>query len=122
MRNERPEEDQNPTLIRELATIRFNYYLTTFKEVFNDVVEERRHILKEEWSKMEGDRAKLFSAQGSIQKLNTDELRKSTSIAVLKERFGAKTAKRTRDFTTSVVSSGSVASLNAKTIMLTDSD
>lgn len=28
--------------------IRYNYYLTTFKEVFNDVIEERKHIHKEE--------------------------------------------------------------------------
>lgn len=42
--NERPEEESNHALIRELATIRFNYYLTTFKEIFNDVIEERRHI------------------------------------------------------------------------------
>ena len=44
IRNERPEDEQNPVLIKELATIRFNYYLTTFKEVFNDVIEERRHV------------------------------------------------------------------------------
>lgn len=48
VRNERPEEDQNPVLVRELATIKFNYYLTTFKEIFNDVIEERRHIVNEE--------------------------------------------------------------------------
>jgi len=48
VRNERPEEDQNPVLIRELATIKFNYYLTTFKEIFNDVIEERRRIVHEE--------------------------------------------------------------------------
>ena len=34
-------------LIKELATIRYNYYLTTFKEIFNDVIEERRHIVHE---------------------------------------------------------------------------
>lgn len=49
IRNEKPEEDQNPTLIRELAMIRYNYHLTTFKEVFNDVIEERKHIIKEEF-------------------------------------------------------------------------
>ena len=49
IRNEKPEEDQNPTLIRELAMIRYNYHLTTFKEVFNDVIEERKHIMKEEF-------------------------------------------------------------------------
>lgn len=49
IRNERPEDEQNSTLIRELAMIRFNYHLTTFKEVFNDVIEERRHIVKEEF-------------------------------------------------------------------------
>ena len=48
MRNEKPEEDQNNQLIRELATIRYNYYLTTFKETFNDVIEERQRIEKEE--------------------------------------------------------------------------
>ena len=30
--------------------IRYNYYLTTFKEVFNDVIEERKHIIKEEFA------------------------------------------------------------------------
>ena len=50
IRNERPEEDQNPVLIRELATIRYNYYLTTFKEIYNDVIEERRHIVHEQHS------------------------------------------------------------------------
>ena len=49
IRDEKPEEDQNPTLIRELAMIRYNYHLTTFKEVFNDVIEERKHIIKEEF-------------------------------------------------------------------------
>ena len=34
-------------MIRELATIKYNYYLTTFKEVFNDVLEERRRIAQE---------------------------------------------------------------------------
>ena len=29
--------------------IRYNYHLTTFKEVFNDVIEERKHIIKEEY-------------------------------------------------------------------------
>ena len=48
VRNEKPEEDQNNQLIRELATIRYNYYLTTFKETFNDVIEERQRIEKEE--------------------------------------------------------------------------
>ena len=49
IRDEKPEEDQNPTLIRELAMIRYNYHLTTFKEVFNDIIEERKHIIKEEF-------------------------------------------------------------------------
>ena len=48
VRNEKPEEDQNNQLIRELATIRYNYYLTTFKETFNDVIEERQRTEKEE--------------------------------------------------------------------------
>ena len=50
IRNEKPEEATNPTLIRELAMIRYNYFLTTFKEVFNDVIEERKHIVKEEFA------------------------------------------------------------------------
>jgi len=50
VRNERPEEDQNPDLIRELATIKYNYYLTTFKEVFNDVLEERKRVVKDQRS------------------------------------------------------------------------
>ena len=29
--------------------IRYNYHLTTFKEVFNDIIEERKHIIKEEF-------------------------------------------------------------------------
>ena len=47
IRNERPEDDSNHALIKELAAIRYNYYLTTFKEVFNDVIEERKHIIRE---------------------------------------------------------------------------
>ena len=47
MRDERPEDDQNPALVNELAAIKYNYYLTTFKEVFNDVLDERRRIIKE---------------------------------------------------------------------------
>ena len=47
VRNDRPEDDSNPSLIRELASIKYNYYLTTFKEVFNDVLEERRRIAKD---------------------------------------------------------------------------
>lgn len=61
IRNERPEEDQNPVLIRELATIRYNYYLTTFKEIFNDVLEERRHIVHEEINQFHNQRSKLVS-------------------------------------------------------------
>lgn len=47
VRNEHPDIGQNAEMIRELAMIRFNYYLTTFKEVFNDVLEERSKIVNE---------------------------------------------------------------------------
>ena len=78
IRNERPEEDQNPVLIRELATIRYNYYLTTFKEIFNDVLEERRHIMHEEVNHIHNQRAKLISRE-SITKFTPDEIRKQTN-------------------------------------------
>ena len=79
IRNERPEEDQNPVLIRELATIRYNYYLTTFKEIFNDVLEERRHIVHEEINQFHNQRSKLVSRESAVAKYKADEIRKNTS-------------------------------------------
>ena len=54
VRDERPEEEQHSVLVRELASIKFNYYLTTFKEIFNDVIDERKHIVHEERTKVRG--------------------------------------------------------------------
>ena len=34
-------------MIRDLANIRFSYHVNTFKEAFNDVVDERKRIVDE---------------------------------------------------------------------------
>ena len=38
---EQPESETNQQLINELATIRYNYHLTSFKDTINDLIEER---------------------------------------------------------------------------------
>lgn len=48
VRNERPEEDKQSALIKELALIKYNYHLQTYKEVFHDVMRERKNILQNE--------------------------------------------------------------------------
>ena len=139
IRNERPEEEQNPTLIRELATIRFNYYLTTFKEVFNDVIDERKRLCTEARQRdgsgnlLGNEKSRFFSPHQSVIQMKTDDLRKSTSVAVLNSHFGDRyfnNGKKSnkldgvnkKDFTGSVLSSGSVGSLPYKTITLTEND
>ena len=80
IRNEKPEEEQNPVLIKELATIRFNYYLTTFKEIFNDVIEERRQIIKEQRTGLSAERDELMKQVGMpLNKMKTEDLFKSKS-------------------------------------------
>ena len=81
VRDERPEEDQNPVLIRELATIKFNYYLTTFKEIFNDVIEERKRIVNERLRT--GTYVREIYSRDTVNRIRTDDLRKSTSQNVL---------------------------------------
>jgi len=66
IRNERPEEEQNSELIKELATIRFNYYLTTFKEILNDVIEERKHIINDEIAKSQFERRKMEASLNNL--------------------------------------------------------
>ena len=80
IRNEKPEEEQNPVLIKELATIRFNYYLTTFKETFNDVIEERRQIIKEQRTGLSAERDEFMKQVGMpLNKMKTEDLFKSKS-------------------------------------------
>lgn len=79
VRNEKPEEEQNPVLVRELATIKFNYYLTTFKEIFNDVIDERRHIVNEQKAKMRSYDRDLLSPPDTARIMRTDDLMKSKS-------------------------------------------
>ena len=80
IRNEKPEEEQNPVLIKELATIRFNYYLTTFKEIFNDVIEERRQIIKEQRTGLSAERDEFMKQVGMpLNKMKTEDLFKSKS-------------------------------------------
>ena len=76
-------------LIRELATIRYNYYLTTFKEIFNDVLEERRHIVHEEINQFHNQRSKLVSRESAVAKYTADEIRKNSSNSqqILTERL-----------------------------------
>lgn len=66
IRNERPEEEQNSGLIKELATIRFNYHLTTFKEILNDVIEERKHIINDEIAKSQFERRKMEASLNNL--------------------------------------------------------
>ena len=100
IRNERPEDEQNPTLIRELAMIRYNYYLTTFKEVFNDVIEERRHIIKEEF--MSGGSQVIMSSvaastlEQAIVPPTASLLRSNKSQSTLKSRMQAAAMPRDR--------------------------
>ena len=106
-------------LIRELATIKFNYFLTTFKEIFNDVFEERRHIVNEERSKMMSlDRTQLMSRESAV--LRTEDLRKSTSQVLLSERFRSKGALK--DLTSSISSASPVMPMSQKAVLLTDLD
>ena len=69
--------------------IKYNYYLTTFKEIFNDVIEERRRIVHEERSRQSSyDRPKMKSREIPIR-LNPTDLHKSASQNMLSSRFGA---------------------------------
>ena len=135
IKNERPEDEQNTNLIRELATIRFNYYLTTYKEIFNDVLDERRHICQEIRNKHANQsqmRSGMFSPHVSTIQMKTEDLRKSTSVALISSRFtdriaaaatSKKKGKHVRDFTTSIMSSASVVNFPvSKTIALTETD
>ena len=66
-------------MIKELATIRYNYYLTTFKEIFNDVIEERRQIIKEERTGLSQEREEFFTRGMPLGKMKTEDLFKSKS-------------------------------------------
>lgn len=79
VRNEKPEEEQNPVLVRELATIKFNYYLTTFKEIFNDVIDERRHIVNEERAKVRSFDRDMLTSREATHIMRTEDLMKSKS-------------------------------------------
>lgn len=115
IRNERPEDEQNPVLIKELATIRFNYYLTTFKEVFNDVIEERRHVAQELRASSNDDRG--IMSREYVNQLKTEDLFKSQSQSVLNEsRFAGRSSvpggnRKKKDFATSIMSSASLSTL-----------
>ena len=131
IRDEKPEEDQNPALIRELAMIRYNYHLTTFKEVFNDVIEERKHIIKEEF--ISGG-SQVISPQKSLPRMGSGGLlRVNQSQSTLKSRIqvaamsrdrsGGRTAIKNANKNSSIIStSASVMALPSKTVLLTEND
>ena len=52
--------------------IRYNYYLTTFKEVFNDVIEERKHILKEEVTNGANSQQQLIPQSQTRVRMSSD--------------------------------------------------
>ena len=41
---EQPESETNPQLVNELATIKYNYHISSFKDTINDIIEERDRI------------------------------------------------------------------------------
>ena len=73
--------------------IRYNHHLATFKEVFNDVIEERSHINDEERNKLQSERINLLS-QDKMSRVGTNALRGSASVQMLTERLGQKNNKK----------------------------
>ena len=139
IRNERPEDEQNPTLIRELAMIRYNYHLTTFKEVFNDVIEERRHIIKEEFmsggSQMIGISLTLDSMTANANATAMPQtgalLRSNQSQSTLKSRVQNAMGSRDRSGGPQVSKKGTIStsasvmalpSTNKGSVLLTEND
>ena len=128
MRDERPEDEQNPELIRELANIKYNYFLTSFKEVFNDVLEERRRIVKEQNSRLRSMEQELAASQRESSTIRrTDDLRHTTSHQMINDRFGtaSKSVLGGGSITPAVGSTtGSVAALPTRSqlVLLTGSD
>lgn len=140
IRNEKPEEDHNPNLIRELAMIRYNYYLTTFKEVFNDVIEERKHILKEQGSGVysPSDAIKPTQYQTDIRQMSGKRPQRSQqSSQIINSRFIHNSHGRDRSTgskvggtaganpilqSSAISTSASVLALPTKAVLLTEND
>ena len=128
MRNEKPEDDQNPMLIKELAKIKYDYYLTTFKEIFNDVIEERVRIVNEERSKISSIERPTMYSREVAQRLNASDLHKSKSHLLLKERFkktpmsGKGISRKDNSSILLPTAAESVISSAQKTVLLTNSD
>ena len=139
VRNDRPEDESNPALIRELASIKYNYYLTTFKEVFNDVLDERRRIAKDQRTRlinamtsfdpsthpMQAYDGQVFGSGRSSMVADTrmrpSGLNKSVSHTNIKpDRFGP--SKSMRDLSSSIITSSSVANIPTKVVALTGND
>ena len=46
--NEQPKLINEPAMVKDLANIRYSYHCNTFKESFNDILDERKRICDEE--------------------------------------------------------------------------
>lgn len=81
---ERPHDADNEALVFELARIRMDYYLMNFRTVFNDVLEERAEIKREEQNELNRQRQLVFS-QGRYRQMTAHEVAKSAALSAEKK-------------------------------------